>query len=454
MEGQERSASPAWTPHHHPTSHDTHSRYCPHFHEPRAPLDLRFFARRSSSDVSRRTPAERLAASGRALPDSERLQLPRLEGMPQESTPRRFAGDGYDYRRPVGFRQQRGEASMDLSADDDDDDTHMDLSGQEADVIDLTEEDDSGYGPSQDNAGNYNYNNNNYNNNSNNNNNNREDMQRSTRNPRTHRAPRLPRGMHAIIDLESGHEEWRAETPPAAEPGSPDLEFVSSRPISPQRRRARSNSDEDEVEFVRSQALPEAERQRRRDRDVDRALDLMGEMNGRFTHLRAQVERFNAQVNHTAARLRHTPVPPPRGAPRARGMVHVGFAAPGLLDFDLVGFDMGIEPTRAPVPPPAAYKAPDKAPEGFTRSPEEQGELVCPNCEEELCVGGDDVKRQVWIVKTCGHVYCGECTANRSVKRSSKGKEKPARTKPFKECVVEECGKKVTNAKSMFQIFL
>jgi hypothetical protein len=43
---------------------------------------------------------------------------------------------------------------------------------------------------------------------------------------------------------------------------------------------------------------------------------------------------------------------------------------------------------------------------------------------------------------------------NRSVKRSSKGKEKYARTKPFKECVVEGCGKKVTNPKHMIQVYL
>jgi hypothetical protein len=142
-----------------------------------------------------------------------------------------------------------------------------------------------------------------------------------------------------------------------------------------------------------------------------------------------------------------------------------------LLDFEHVGFDLGMG-ARPPAQPPApTYNAPPPASDGFTRSPEEEGALVCPNCEEELCVGEDEVKRQVWIVKLCGHVrllepfcavhktnvykvYCGECTANRSVKKSSKGKEKPPRTKPFKECAVEGCDKKVSNAKSMIQVYL
>lgn len=364
------------------------------------------------------------------------------------SAPIRFAGDGLDFRRPVGYRQEQAATPVDMSGEDES--TPIDLSGDQEDVIDLTEEDDSGYGPSQHNFG-------------------RIDEQHmwDGRVPRIPERARLPRGMHAIIDLDSGIEEWGIEpSPPLAEPGLPDLEFVSSRQISPQRR-VRVDSEEDEVEFVREQALPEEERRRRRERDMDRALDIMGDANirGRFAHLRAHIDQFRAQVVHDAARARGTP---PILPPRVRGLVHVGFAPPGLMDFEAVGFNMGMEPAREPAP--QAYTAPKKAPAGFTRSPEEEGELVCPNCEEELCIGDGDAKRQVWIVKGCGHVrslihliscdanikkvYCGECTANRSIKKSSKGKEKPSRTKPFKECVVEDCDKKVTNSRSMFQIFL
>jgi hypothetical protein len=53
-------------------------------------------------------------------------------------------------------------------------------------------------------------------------------------------------------------------------------------------------------------------------------------------------------------------------------------------------------------------------------------------------------------------MYCGRCATNRTVKKSVKGKEKvtPADHKPFKECVVEGCLKKVTHQNAMIQVFL
>ena len=44
------------------------------------------------------------------------------------------------------------------------------------------------------------------------------------------------------------------------------------------------------------------------------------------------------------------------------------------------------------------------APEGFTMSPEEGDVLTCPNCDEELCTGDKPQKKQVWVIKACGHV--------------------------------------------------
>lgn len=52
-------------------------------------------------------------------------------------------------------------------------------------------------------------------------------------------------------------------------------------------------------------------------------------------------------------------------------------------------------PTYEPPPPPRG---------GFTRDLMEEDVLVCPNCDDELGVGEDDMTRQVWIVKGCGHV--------------------------------------------------
>jgi hypothetical protein len=297
------------------------------------------------------------------------------------AVPRRYAGDGFDYRRPVSSAAREQDAgSVDLTGDEG---TPIDLSGD--DVIDLTA-DDSGYGASQDgNSGRQ-----------------QGNHEEQNRGPGTNNgAPRLPRGMDIIIDLDNGEEEWREATP-AAEPGSPDIEFISSRQLSPRPvPRQRFNLDEDEVEFLHENALPADEARRRRDRERERdsVLDIFG---ARFTHLRVQVDRFNEQINRTANRL-HEPIVPNR---RGHAHIHVGTFVPPIMDFDAVAFDLGAR-VRVVDPPPPTYEAPPKAQEGFTRSPEEEGELVCPNCGEELCVDGDDVKRQVWIVKGCGHV--GSC---------------------------------------------
>ncbi|KAI4197812.1 MAG: hypothetical protein LQ346_002909 [Caloplaca aetnensis] len=78
---------------------------------------------------------------------------------------------------------------------------------------------------------------------------------------------------------------------------------------------------------------------------------------------------------------------------------------PGDLDFVTQGFRMGDAPVTRQVPPPLpTYDAPSPPRAGFTRSPKEDDALVCPNCEDELGLGNDDIKRQVWVIKACGHV--------------------------------------------------
>ncbi|EOA87489.1 hypothetical protein ACJQWK_10189 [Exserohilum turcicum] len=442
-------------------------RHIPHTYRPVHP------PRRMSAFESALRAAR--SPAGRASSRSSRLhrRLPRISHVTA-----RYPGDGFDFRRPAGSSRERNvrpvdltgedeDAAVDLSGDNDHDHDHDhnhnndnnndnnngdnndnnngnnndNSNGNDEFVIDLTA-DDSGYGASQDEH------------------NGRQqhahaDQHDPGRGRANHGAPRLPRGMDIIIDLDNGEEEWRMATP-APEPSSPDIEFISSRTIDPRRlprpNQAGNTSDGDEVEFLRENALPEAEIRRRRNRELDNVLNLFGTLNGRFTHLRAQVDRFNTQINRTAGRF-HEPIPPTRNPSRGHAHIRLGaFVAP-VMDFNTIGFDLGSR-TREPPAPPPTYDAPPKAPEGFTRSPEEEGALVCPNCEEELCVGSDEVKRQVWIVKGCGHVYCGECTANRAAKRSAKGKERPASTNPFKTCVVEGCDKNVSNKKSMIQVFL
>ncbi|KAL1589942.1 hypothetical protein WHR41_01122 [Cladosporium halotolerans] len=113
------------------------------------------------------------------------------------------------------------------------------------------------------------------------------------------------------------------------------------------------------------------------------------------------------------------------------------------MDYNIVGFDLGfgIAPNRPPTP---KYEPPPPAEKGFTRTPAEDEEVVCPNCGDELAVGKDEVKQQVYVVKSCGHAYCGECATRERASASKKGKGKaldPSIPPPLKKCVVVGCGK-------------
>ena len=81
-----------------------------------------------------------------------------------------------------------------------------------------------------------------------------------------------------------------------------------------------------------------------------------------------------------------------------------GFNLPRPFNYHEQGFRLGHGQAPRTQPSLPTYDAPPLPRAGFTRSPTENDMLVCPNCEEELGVGGDDLKRQVWVVKSCGHV--------------------------------------------------
>ncbi|KAF2468985.1 uncharacterized protein BDR25DRAFT_315908 [Lindgomyces ingoldianus] len=309
------------------------------------------------------------------------------------SQPRRYLGDGFDYRRPISL--SRNDAQTPL--------------------IDLTADD---AGPSM--------------------------SSNAQTAARAQRPPRFPR---EIIDLDDD-----ASAQPVAPPDSPDIQFISARTLDPPRRPVpptlRTNTpnndgDDDDLEILGVHSVP-AERQAAGeyfDQMVDHFLENMVQGPG--------LTRFQAEVQ----RIRRPAIPPRAGGARGRPHVHVGFMAPEI-DFHVVGFDMGLG--GGPAPPPPTYDAPPAAPNGFTRSPVEGDVLVCPNCEDELCLGDSDLKKQVWIIKKCGHVYCGDCTANRALKTRPKGKEKIGllRPKTFKICVVEGCEEKAHTRNSMIQVFL
>ena len=128
---------------------------------------------------------------------------------------------------------------------------------------------------------------------------------------------------------------------------------------------------------------------------------------GGWDGLRRHAQGHRGNHNHETARrfhqLLHTNHPNPR---REMLLMHQSpdIILPGDLDFVTQGFQMGDVTDRQQPPPLPTYEAPSPAMQGFTRSPKEDDILVCPNCEEELGTGKDDSKRQVWVIRACGHV--------------------------------------------------
>ena len=80
------------------------------------------------------------------------------------------------------------------------------------------------------------------------------------------------------------------------------------------------------------------------------------------------------------------------------------FEAPAHLNYSATAFDLEQPARRPPKPRVPTYDPPAAAQEGYTRTPKEDDVVVCPNCDDELGLGDDEVKRQVWVVKACGHV--------------------------------------------------
>ncbi|RMD41974.1 hypothetical protein DV735_g3165, partial [Chaetothyriales sp. CBS 134920] len=125
---------------------------------------------------------------------------------------------------------------------------------------------------------------------------------------------------------------------------------------------------------------------------------------------------------------------------------HAAFAIGNVLDMDARR-----EPARQD------YKAPAAPKDGFIRSYEEESVLICPMCGDELAASGDDddPKGQVWIVKACGHVYCGHCALNRPLPKSAlKRDARKNNRQEFRQCKVDGCHKLVTSKQSMVQIYL
>ncbi|KAF2719773.1 PTPLA-domain-containing protein [Polychaeton citri CBS 116435] len=166
-------------------------------------------------------------------------------------------------------------------------------------------------------------------------------------------------------------------------------------------------------------------------------------------HLANLIRGEGRLMDHLMRRMHAFPPPQRRATqfPRA-------FDLPDF-DYQEVGFQLGEELPARHRPPTPPYQAPPPPGTGMTRSPQEDEIVVCPNCGDELAVGEDEVKQQVFIIKSCGHAYCGSCSQNRHVGNRSQSKKGKARVDdgeapPLKRCVVDGCNKPVTS-KSLIQ---
>lgn len=83
-------------------------------------------------------------------------------------------------------------------------------------------------------------------------------------------------------------------------------------------------------------------------------------------------------------------------------MVNAQNLLPAMMDYAAPGFDLGLPGANRP--PTPKYSPPPEPEEGFTRNPAEDEVVVCPLCGDELAMGENEVKQQVWVVKGCGHV--------------------------------------------------
>ena len=204
------------------------------------------------------------------------------------------------------------------------------------------------------------------------------------------RPPRFDRNIINIDEQENASADLREE--------SPEIQFLTSRPrsrsLSATRRLARRRPA-----FAASTRSP-----------------------GRRPQIPAHVtpgERGPHQVAGWADTLHNIQFPRPYhshfGRPHGdelvgiEGSFTVGrgiFQVPDNLNFLQAGFDyeQPSRPQQQQQPRLPTYDPPLPVQRGFTRSPNEDDVLVCPQCDDELGVGDNEVKKQVWVVKACGHV--------------------------------------------------
>ncbi|RMZ76852.1 hypothetical protein DV738_g4739, partial [Chaetothyriales sp. CBS 135597] len=229
-------------------------------------------------------------------------------------------------------------------------------------------------------------------------------------------APPFGRGSIEVVDLiddgdgETGPRPARATTATSVRPPSPEIEFVSERPAAAPLRQPTHGRTATGAAWMHPLLPDNAMARAIRDDDLE-IID--GD------------EYADLNLDYQQA----------------------AFAIGNVLDMD---------PRREPAR--QDYKAPASPKDGFIRSYEEESVLICPMCGDELAAtadSDDDPKGQVWIVKACGHVYCGHCALNRPLPKSALKRDGRKNTRQeFRQCKVDGCHKVVTSKQSMVQIYL
>ena len=231
--------------------------------------------------------------------------------------------------------------------------------------------------------------------------------------PSSSRATRLPRFSRGdIIDLEERSDQ-PVQRPSDNTVGSPELELLYSRSVPAEAQMRRHNGvagyvrrSEPQPQLVGPGGYQGVSRQEWNGNGrggLARLSEFARRINGGLRPavdavIRGEewIRREAAGMAQPAPLLHRRPVVPALEDDLfvidGRGQIEL----PQAMDYEIAGFAIAT--------PPPTYKAPSPAQEGFTRSPVEGDVLVCPNCEQELGIGEDELKRQVWVVRSCGHV--------------------------------------------------
>jgi len=239
------------------------------------------------------------------------------------------------------------------------------------------------------------------------------------------RASRLPRFSRDVIDLEDDSEPYEAddETQTAFDHAMGDLEDLTNEPDSPEveilysQRASQAPTRNQGVGWHASLPRPQASGQSSTWRRAPSTSGMLDTIRSLF-----RMNEGEARVLTAEQRQRHRMPPIPvrvrRHSPHrlAQGMqmqnflndgptvgdISENFRLPDMLDFETAAFHVHRDVTAPP--PLPLYDAPAPARPGYTRSAAESDVIICPNCNGELGIGDDELKRSVWVIKKCGHV--------------------------------------------------